>query len=406
MTRMIRWLARSPAWSFALIFLLSFAIRGYFLSKVPPEDVLPHTRWEMEAVAASVAEHGTFANPYILPTGPTAHLPPIVPGVYGLIYRLLGMGLLAGYAVLLLRIASYSVMYALLPWFAGRLGVGREAGVIGGIGGALIALWPGHGEALTAITLGLLLVAFLRRWTTVRSSLSGSLLLGGAWGVAFHLQPALLLVLLGCMAFELWWCGARRTWTSLLAMVLGVALACVPWGLRNYATFNEVIFIRSNLGLELRMGNHEGAAAAMRVMDMRQEHRHPRINEDEARKLVELGEMAYMREAGREALAWIRSHPGDFARLAASRVLHFWCGPLHRPLTALGILTLTIVAFLGAWRILPTLSVPQRAVLLIPLATYPLIYYVVAYMPRYRQPLDWILLVFAGAEVWRWIQRD
>jgi hypothetical protein len=72
---------------------------------------------------------------------------------------------------------------------------------------------------------------------------------------------------------------------------------------------------------------------------------------------------------------------------------------------ALLVTALTLLALAGAWRTLPRLAVPQRAALLIPLAAYPLIYYVVAYMGRYRVPLDWILLVFAGAEVWRWIAR-
>jgi hypothetical protein len=47
---------------------------------------------------------------------------------------------------------------------------------------------------------------------------------------------------------------------------------------------------------------------------------------------------------------------------------------------------------------------PQRASLLTPLVCYPLVYYVVLYMPRYRVPLDWILLLLAGAAVWRWLE--
>jgi len=39
-----------------------------------------------------------------------------------------------------------------------------------------------------------------------------------------------------------------------------------------------------------------------------------------------------------------------------------------------------------------------------PLVCYPLVYYVVIYMPRYRWPLDWILLLLAGAAVWRWLE--
>jgi hypothetical protein len=405
MTGLVDWLARSPWRSFAIIFLLAFAIRGFFLTKVPHEYLLPHDRWEMEAVATSLAESGQFADPYALPTGATAHLPPILPSILALIWRVFGMGLAAGYAAWLFRIATVAAMYAMIPWFAGRLGVGRQAGFLAGLAGAFIATWPGHGEALTAIAMGLLLVGFLRRWTSGLGSRGGSFLLGLGAGVAFHLQPVLLPVVLGCMAFELWWSKDRRRWILSAVMALGIVLACVPWGWRNYTTFGEMFFIRSNLGLELRMGNHEGAAAAMEVMDAQQEHIHPRTHEGEALKVRELGEVEYMRQAGREALEWIRAHPAEFTRLTASRVVHIWFGPLHDPSVALGFTALTILALLGALRLMPSLTIPQRAAVLIPLATYPLIYYVVAYMPRYRVPLDWIYLMLAGAWVWGWIER-
>jgi len=376
------------------------------MALVSREYVLPNSRWEMGAVATSLAQSGQFADPYDLPTGPTAHLPPVSPGILALIWRLFGMGLAAGYAGWLFKIATHSAMYAMLPWLAGRLGVGRQAGVLAGVAGAFVVLWPGHGEALTAIAMGLLLITFVRRWTSATSSVGGSLLLGLAAGVTFHVQPVLLLVVLGCMAFELWWSQDRRKWAHSAVVALGLVLACLPWGWRNYAAFHEVFFIRSNLGLELRMGNHEGAAAAMDVMDARQEHRHPRIHGgEEARKVQELGETEYMRQAKREALGWVGAHPGEFLRLTLSRMIHFWFGPLHRPLEAMGISLLTILAILGAIRTLPAMTVPQRAALLIPLATYPLIYYVVPYMYRYRIPMDWILLAFAGAEVWHWIKR-
>ncbi|NIM48618.1 MAG: hypothetical protein GTN78_01320 [Gemmatimonadales bacterium] len=399
------WMTRSPLRSFVFIFLLSLAVRGYFLTKVPHQYILPHTRWEMEAVAFSLAQRGEFADPYLLPTGATAHLPPIMPAVLALIWTLFGMGLTAGYAAWLFRIATQAAMYGLLPWFAGKLGLGKPAGVLAGLAGALWAEWPGHGEALTAIAMGLLLVAFLRRWTMGLGTLSGSLLLGVAAGAAFHLQPALLPLALGCMAFELWWSRHRRKWVRSAVMALGVVLACLPWGWRNYRTFDAVFFIRSNLGLELRMGNHEGAAAAMEVMDVRQEHRHPRTHEAEARAVQELGEVAYMRRAGREALEWIKTHPAAFLSLTAQRVAHFWVGPLYDPLPASAVSLLTVLALVGAIRFLPVLAIPQRAALLIPLATYPLIYYIVAYMPRYRVPLNWIVLMFAGAEVWHWIRQ-
>jgi hypothetical protein len=70
------------------------------------------------------------------------------------------------------------------------------------------------------------------------------------------------------------------------------------------------------------MGNHEGAAAAMAVMDRRQEHLHPRTHESEARKVQAVGEVEYMRAAGREAVDWIEANPGTFVRLTVSRMAH------------------------------------------------------------------------------------
>jgi hypothetical protein len=64
---------------------------------------------------------------------------------------------------------------------------------------------------------------------------------------------------------------------------------------------------------------------------------------------------------------------------------------------------MTVLAIIGAWISFPRISIPQRAAFLIPLVTYPLIYYIVAYMPRYRIPINWILYILMGAAFWSWI---
>jgi len=401
----LEWLARKPWRAFLIIFTLSFSIQSFFLTKVSERYVRPHTRWEAPAIAVSLAERGQFADPYMLPTGPTAHLPPIPPAIFGLSYRLFGLTLTAGYIAWLVTFAIYAAVWGMLPWLAGRVGLSGPAGALAGFVGALIPRWSGHGEGLAALAIGLLLVAFVQRWMSGRSTPIGSLLLGIAAGIAFHVQPAILPVVLGWMAFELWWSRDRRKWLFSALITLGMILACLPWGWRNYKTFNAVFFIRSNFGLELRMGNHTGAAAAMGVMDRRREHIyiHPRALEAEALKVQELGEVVYMRQAGREALDWIAEHPGEFIGLTASRAVHWWLGPLYHPPGAFLVTLLTILALLGACVTFPTLASPQRAALVIPLLTFPLIYYVVAYMPRYREPIDWIFLLLAGAAVWRWI---
>jgi len=399
----LRWLARSPARGFVLIFVVGFPIRAMLIQWVPREYIVPHTRWEMEAIAVSLAERGTFADPYAIPTGPTAHVPPVYPGILSVIYRVFGLTFAAGVVAWMLGAASYATAFALLPWFAGRVGLPREAGVLGGLTGALLPQWLAQAEALTALVLCLLLAATLRRWTSGRTSVRTSILLGLGWGVAFHLQPALLPVLLGCIAFELWWIRNPRRWRCAAALALGVLVAGVPWTWRNYATFHQLFFVRSNFGLELRVGNHPGATADIDVNAARGTFLHPRTSESEALQVRALGELGYMRQERREALTWIREHPGQFLELTALRAAHFWLGPPHRPGTAVWITLLTVMAAYGAWRTLPAVTAPQRAAILIPLATFPLIYYILSVMPRYRIPIDWILFLLAGAAVWQWI---
>jgi len=401
------WMVDSPRRSFIVLFLLSFAIRVNQLNQIPSSYLIPTANRELGAIAISLMQTGQFANPYRIPTGPTAHLPPIYPFIVSVIYRWFGLTPAAGYASLLFIAVTVSVLYSILPWFAQQLGLSRQAGFVGGLAGAFLVEWHGHGEYLTGIVLGLLLIAFLARWTKNRVSWRGSLLLGLAMGAAFHLQPTLLPVMLGCMAFELWWSRSQRKRTFLGVTTLGIVLACVPWAWRNYTTFNAIFFIRSNMGLELRMGNHGGAAATIEAMDA-QAHRqylHPAALSTEASILRDMGEIEYMRQAGQEALDWIRTHPGDFLWLTVQRIADLWLGLLHKPLAASGVLALTILAFWGMWQTFPSLTIPQRAALIIPLATYPVIYYVVAYMPRYRVPIDWILFILAGAAVRRWIGR-
>ncbi len=255
------------------------------------------------------------------------------------------------------------------------------------------------------MALGLLLAWHARRWNSGRRSAGGALLLGVVWAGAFHLTPSLLPVMFGCLAFDVCWIRSRRARAHVAITLVGVVIACVPWTLRNYAVFGDVMFIRSNFGLELRMGNHEGAVADLDAMDARERGalRHPRTDLAEAERLRDLGEVEYMRRSRREALDWISGHPLAYGWLVASRAVQFWLGSSASGPLAVAWAVLSVLAALGLWRLWPTLSHPSRAAFVIPLVSFPLVYYLVVFMPRYAAPLTGILLVLAGAQVWRWM---
>jgi hypothetical protein len=285
----------------------------------------------------------------------------------------------------------------MLPWLGTRLGLAPGAGLLAGIVGALVPRWPDYVEAPAAIAIGLMLVAFLARWEGGGVTAGGSLALGGAIGFAFHVTPSLLPVPLGLLAWEALSVRPPR-WRSGGALVLlGMTLACVPWTVRNARALGGVFFIRSNFGLELRMGNHEGAGPTLDHSARAGTERHPRTRESEARKVRELGELAYMRAAGNEARAWIRTHPAEFLRLTALRVAQFWLGEVDGGAETIGISLVTILSLAGAWRAFPGLTANRRAAILVPFALYPLVYYVVGFEARYRQPLDGLALLLAAS---------
>jgi 4-amino-4-deoxy-L-arabinose transferase-like glycosyltransferase len=405
---------RSPVGVFVLIFLLSFAVRATQLVSLAESRRNFYRLGDgiEDRVALSLLRTGEFADPYLVPSGPTAHPPPLWPGILALVYSIFGMTATAGYARGLVAISSYSTLCGLLPWLGRRLGLGTRSGVIAGVARALV---PQQGmdeiigwgvTAHAALALGLLAVAFRHRWAAEGGSAAGSLILGIGCGAAFHVSPPLLLVVLGYLTFEVWWRRGRREWFLRASVVAGAILACVPWTWRNYAAFHELLFIRGNFGLELRVANHPGADADGEVTYARQGTvRHPSENLEEARLVRDLGEAEYMRRSRSEAVAWIRAHADEFLRLTLMRFVHFWCGPLRLPWLAALTSAVTVLALLGLRRILPALDAPGRAALLVPLATFPLVYYFVSYLSHYPAPLAWLLLLLAAYEVQSWIFR-
>ena len=398
--------ARPEVRAGAVAFAVALAVRLFLLTRVLPEYIVPHTRWELEAIAWSLVETGRFADPFAVPTGPTAHYPPVYPFLLGLTWRSFGLGPAGGYAGWIMGFALASLQCALLPWLSVRLGLGLAAGVIVALGSAVFAQWPPFLEPPTAILLGLLMLAFRHRWTAGGMTTGRSLLLGVGAGFAFHLQPVLLLVVLGYLAFELWWGRDARRWVRAGVVVLAALLVCVPWAWRNYTKLHGVFFIRSNLGLELLVGNHPGAVADIDDMLPSVYPLHPRSSVAQAVRVREMGEVAFMRAAGAEARAWIVANPGEYARLSAKRALAFWTRWNNDALYAIPATLATLLGILGAVRLLRGLAVAERAVLLIPLLTFPLVYYFVDYLPRYRIPVMWIMYLFAAAEVWHRMRRS
>lgn len=402
-------------WSL-LIFAVALTVRiGVLVSPlIPREYVLAGAHREVDAAARSLISTGRYADPYCIPTGPTAHPLPLHTGLQALIYLALGVTPGAAYARSIAGIVACAAAYAMLPWLSRRIGLGTAAGAAAGLFAAALPrygmedvlgwLWN---EAMAAIALAALMAAFVARWDAPgRLTVARSALLGAGAGAAFHLAPALLPVVGGYLAFEACWVRDRRKPAWLLAVVCGALVACAPWACRNYLALGDAFFIRSNFGLELRLGNHDGARADLWAENPGPRSLHPGNNRDEALEVKALGEAAYMSKQRRKTFEWIRTHPAEFLRLTASRTWHVWLGPPRRPIESLFSAAMTVLAFLGLRRAWPKLTAPQRAAIVVPLAAYPLVYYLVGYVPRYLFPMSVVLLVLAASQAVAWVRRE
>jgi hypothetical protein len=76
-----------------LIFIVGLVVRAALIAGSGSYEDLE--RYEVERTAISLAHHGTLADPYLIPTGPTAHAAPGYPILLAAIFFVFGTGITA-----------------------------------------------------------------------------------------------------------------------------------------------------------------------------------------------------------------------------------------------------------------------------------------------------------------------
>jgi hypothetical protein len=356
---------------------------------------------ESERVALALLQGRGWSDPFG-PTGPTAHLAPGYPVMLAGLYTLFGT-----YETSLGRIAEQSLALTLtiaailmLPLVARRLGTSVVAGWSAAL---LVATLPGnrvnevgghHEQALAALLVGVLVLVLDRarkaNWTS-RSALET----GGTIGATALIVPNLLLVPAFFIASEFIASpeNRRRLTRGAIGMALIAGVLNLPWMCRNCVVLGGFVPTRSNLGLELRVGNHDGATGFTYADGFIP--RHPFGNPAESERLVQKGELAYMRDCRDEALGWIREHPYQFAKLIWARA--------HLYLFTLGIpgakrnsayAVLGIAALWGAFCLIRKRPASGR-LLACALFGIALPYIFTHVEPRYRQPVIGVMAILA-----------
>jgi hypothetical protein len=261
-------------------------------------------------------------------------------------------------------------------------------------------------QSLAALILALIVDATLGLRESM-SPLSWSAY-GLLWGLAALVNPALcglLPFLLGWLIFQRWRGGVVSSALYARVAVMFV-LAVLPWTIRNYYAVDGWVFVKSNFGLELWIGNHP--ASYTREL-------HPMFSMQERYRLIMEGEADYGRGKQRLAVAYIKAHPREFIKKSWNRILDTWSAredswvdgwiaALHLSRVDIWACSaFSVISFAGLLLALRAIGLDSLP-LAICLVLFPIPYYITHTALRYRHPIDPLMTIFAVyaiSRLWR-----
>jgi 4-amino-4-deoxy-L-arabinose transferase-like glycosyltransferase len=392
--------------------VIAFALRfGYILLdhtyKFKTLDGNFSFGFEMGRIGRAIATGQGFADPFEGHTGPTAWEPPLYPYLIAGVFKLSGVYTRPSALILLSLNSVFSALTCIPIFLIARRCFSEKVAVWTAWLWALlpsVMYWCTRWVWETSLAALLLAILF---WLTLQLEdarrVKPWIAYGILWGIAALTNTSLLAFL---PASGLWAWHRRRK--SHLPSLGGVALASLffaatiaPWLVRNYETFGKFIFIRSNLGAELRLGNGPSADG------MWMQWLHPSQNLVELQRYQQLGELEYVATRKREAMDFIRASYPRFAWLSVKRFIYYWGGlprsseiPALAPFKNSVFLASSVLAFWGLGRALRKRR-PRAWLFFWLVVTYPTIYYFVFPHPRYRHPIEpelGILIVYVISE--------
>ena len=398
--------------SFLWMVVIAFGLRfGYIVAdhtyKFKTLDNNFSFGFEMGRIGRAIATGQGFSDPFEGRTGPTAWEPPLYPYLIAAVFKITGVYTHAS-ALILLSFNSFFSALTCIPIFLIAKKCFSEK----------VALWSGWLWALLPsvmywctrwvweTSLAALLLAILFWITLQLEEARGAklwIVYGVLWGIAALTNTSLLAFLLPSGLWA-WYRRYKKQAGSLPQVALASLffMATIsPWLVRNYETFGKFIFVRSNFGAELRLGNGPFADGTW------MQWLHPSQNIVELRRYQQMGELTYVAVRKREAMEFIRASYPRFAWISVKRFIYYWGGlPRSSKIAALApfknslFLTSSVLAFWGLGRALRRHR-PGAWLFFWLLLTYPTIYYFVFPHPRYRHPIEpelGILIVYVISE--------
>jgi len=354
---------------------------------------------ENGSIASSIVQGKGFANPYPqVETGPSAWAAPLYPYLLAGVFRVAGTQTAeAAYIAIFLQCLIFAGTFWLLYGIAQQTLSSACARIT-------ILLWflnPGRviftshflsEVGLSTLVLLLAVLALVRFRDTPTRNIAVAA--GLALGVAVLCLPVMVLAV-PFYVYSLHAMARDRVTAAWIAPVLAFAVCTgvlAPWLARNYIVLERFIFIKSNVGQVLYMGNNDR-------VDTRDLYPHTAPRERDLMR--QIGESAYASRSFWEGIAWINDHKREYAARVIDRALGFWVTNLDTSerwwLWSIYQILLLAGAAVGVshhWRRDPVMTLCCAVLISAPIAYYMTAVYDA---PRLRLPFDALLALFASS---------
>jgi 4-amino-4-deoxy-L-arabinose transferase-like glycosyltransferase len=390
----------SPFWMFAIGFTLRVLYIWIAHSyRFRANDANFSFGWEIGRIANSIATGKGFSSPFYGDTGPTAWAAPIYPYVVAAAFKIFGIYTHAASFALLTFNSFFSALTAWTVYRIAQRMFNETVAVWSGWIWTLlpyIAYWAVRWIWETSLSTFLLTLVLL---LTLRMEGNNRYLhwvgFGALWGFAALSNTAMgsFLPFAGLwLVYQLH--NQKKTWfPQALLSAAAFLVVMSPWLIRNDLVFHKKFLIRGNFGVELHCGNNDMAEGVWVAMA------HPTQSVVEYEKYKSMGEVGYVSMTQKNTVAWIKAHRHRFAILTLRRFIYFWNG-LPR-LSAIPYLEQTknslflATSVLGWWGLFLAIRRRIHAIWLFAslLIFYPAVYYITFPHPRYRHPLDPVILI-------------
>jgi 4-amino-4-deoxy-L-arabinose transferase-like glycosyltransferase len=282
----------------------------------------------------------------------------------------------------------------------GFLIAGPKEAIVSACLASLYPLWAFFSAMIMAETLLVFLVTMICfqgvRFVQSPGRWKGASL-GALLGLGILCKP-IVLAWIPAVGFVLWKAstnGNRGFLNQVVAIFCGFLVVVVPWTIRNEIVTGHRFLISSNLGMNLLVGHEPGAKGSYRdgrnYLEM-----HERLGKEgsdaiESDRLVAL-----------EVLTWIADDPGRAALLGARKVFLFWNSVLEGgppKAVAVHFVSGTILCLMGLWGLIRHRSEPLAWLVGSGAVAWTLVHAVFFSHPRFRLPIDLILMPFAASQL-------